>query len=374
MTDALVIGGGPSGAALAIRLAATGREVVLLERSMGPVDKVCGEFLSGEAVTSLVSLGIDLRGLGAVAIDALRLSVGNKVSAISLPFRAISLSRRTLDEALLRRAVRAGAVVRRGMKVNDISRLGSLWSARTAEGVEFAGRNAFLATGKHDLRSHRRPASRQDDLVAFKLHWQLTPKQSAELQGHVELVLFRGGYAGLQLIESGRANLGLVIDRRRFHKLGQRWEAVLESMRAESPLLDARLADAVRCFKRPLALSAIPNGYVRDQADGIWRLGDQAAVIPSFTGDGMSLALHSADLAASTYLRGGSAYQYQKRYANDVSHQVRRATMLSRALLRRPGQLALSMAARLWPSLITAIASHTRVSDRAIARAHWSPT
>jgi flavin-dependent dehydrogenase len=374
MTDALVVGGGPSGAALAIRLAASGRKVVLLERSTGPTDKVCGEFLSGEAVTSLVSLGLDLRGLGGVTIDALRLCVRDKVSAVALPFRAISLSRRTLDEALLRRAIRTGATVRRAMKVNHISRLGSLWSARTTDGVEFAGRNAFLATGKHDLRSHRRPVGMQDDLVAFKLHWQLTAEQSAALHGHVELVLFRGGYAGLQLIESGRANLGLVIDRRRFHALGQCWERVLESMRVESPLLDARLTDAVPCFKRPLALSAIPYGYVRDQADGIWRLGDQAAVIPSFTGDGMSLALHSADLAASTYLRGGSAYQYQKRFAHDVSRQVRRATILSRALLRGPGQLALSMAARLWPSLITAIASHTRVSDRAIAHAQWSPT
>jgi flavin-dependent dehydrogenase len=372
MTDALVIGGGPAGAAIATRLATTGRDVVLLERTVGPVDKVCGEFLSGEAVASLASLGLDLRALGGVEIETVRLCVGARVTPIPLPFRAASLSRRILDEALLARAAAAGTTIQRGTKVNGLSRVGMRWSARTAAGVEIAARSVFLATGKHDLRSHKRPAGGQDDLVAFKLHWQLTAKQMAELDGHVELVLFRGGYAGLQLVESGRANLGLVIQRRRLHALGHRWDRVLAAIRSESPHLDTRLTDALPCSKRPLALSAIPYGYVRDHADGVWRLGDQAAVIPSFTGDGMSIALHSADLAASTYLRGGSADEYQERLAHDVGRQVRMATALSRGLVRWPGQHALSMAVRVWPSLMVAIASHTRISDRALGRAQWS--
>ncbi len=372
MTDVLVVGGGPAGASVATRLAATGREVVLLERSKGPVDKVCGEFLSGEAVASLTSLGLDPRALGAVAIETVRLCVGDRVTSIPLPFHAISLSRRVLDEAMLDRAAAAGATIRRGMKVNALSRSGAVWTARMPDGVEVAGRNVFLATGKHDLRSHRRPSGASDDLVAFKLHWQLTPKQMAELDGHVELVLFKGGYAGLQLIESGRANLGLVVRRRRLHALGNRWDRLLEAIRSESAQLDARLTDAIPCSKRPLALSAIPYGYVLDHADGLWRLGDQAAVIPSFTGDGMSIALHSADLAASTYLRGGTAYQYQERLAQDVGQLVRRAMILSRGLLRRPGQLTLSMAARMWPRLMVGLATHTRIPDRALARVNWS--
>jgi flavin-dependent dehydrogenase len=371
MTDVLVIGGGPAGASIATRLAATGREVVLLERSKGPVDKVCGEFLSSEAVASLTSLGLDPRALGAVAIETVRLCVGDRVTSIPLPFHAISLSRRVLDEALLDRAATAGATIRRGMKVNALSRAGAVWTARIANGVEIAGRNVFLATGKHDLRSHRRPSDARNDLVAFKLHWRLTPKQMAELDGHVELVLFQAGYAGLQLIESGRANLGLVVRRRRLHALGNRWDRLLEAIRSESPLLDARLGGAVPCSMRPLALSAIPYGYVLDHADGLWRLGDQAAVIPSFTGDGMSIALYSADLAASTYLRGGTATEYQERLAHDVGHQVRMSMILSRGLLLRPGQLALSRAARMWPRLMVGIASHTRIPDRALARLKW---
>jgi hypothetical protein len=85
----------------------------------------------------------------------------------------------------------------------------------------------------------------------------------------------------------------------------------------------------------------------------------------------MSIALHSACLAASIYLRGGGAIEYQKLLARDVGRQVRLATKLSQALVRRPGQLALAMAARVWPGLMATVASRTRVTDSAVARAQW---
>ena len=56
----MIIGGGPAGAAAAIVLATAGRNVTLLERNVGPADKVCGDFLSTEAVTMVETLGVDL--------------------------------------------------------------------------------------------------------------------------------------------------------------------------------------------------------------------------------------------------------------------------------------------------------------------------
>lgn len=371
MTEALVIGGGPAGAALATRLATGGREVTLLERCPDPVDKVCGEFLSAEAATYLGSLGLDLARLGAVAIERVRLCMGNHVTTVRLPFRAFSLSRRVLDEAMLLRAAAAGVTIHRGAKVIGLAREGAVWSARIANGSQVVGRSAFLATGKHDLRTHKRPAGGQDDLVAFKLHFRLAPEQTAQLERHVELVLFQGGYAGLEPIERSLANLCLVIRRRRLLELGQRWDAVLAAIRAESAHLDERLAGATPCWARPLALSAIPYGHVQGHAGGLWRLGDQAAVIPSFAGDGISIALHSAELAASIYLVGGGPNEYQARLAQDVRWQVRLATALSRALVQRPGQVALFLAARAWPNLMAAAAARTRVSDHALARVQW---
>ncbi len=377
MTGALVIGGGPAGAALATRLARAGRQVTLVERDAGPTDKVCGEFLSREAGLYLGSLGLDLPALGAVPVDAVRLCERGRVATVRLPFAASSLSRLVLDEALLGRAASAGTIVRRGVRVSELSPAGAGWTARLEDGTPVPADTVFLATGKHDLRGHRRPPGLQDDLVAFKIHWRLAPRQAAELERHVELVLFEGGYAGLQPIEAGRANLCLLVRRRRLVALGQGWPRLLAALRAESPHLDARLTGAKPCSVRPLALSAIPYGHVfrhvRRRTDGIWRLGDQAAVIPSFSGDGMSIALHSAELAAATYLEGGAPAGYQQRLARDVTGQVLLATLLSHGLVRRAGQAALGAAARLWPGLMSAVAIHTRVSDAALARTTlWS--
>jgi flavin-dependent dehydrogenase len=365
-----VIGGGPAGAAVAARLGRRGADVVLLERERGPVDKVCGEFLSREASLYLEALGVDLEGLGAVPIDTVRLCERDHVTAVPLPFSAFSLSRRALDEALLERAEAAGATVERGAKVTELVRAGARWSVALAGGTRIETDAVFLATGKHDLRGHRRPEGLQNDLIAFKLHVRLAPRQASELERHVELILFDGGYAGLQPIEGGRANLCLLVGRRRFRDAEQRWDELLATIRAESPHLDARLDGAEPCAARPLALSAIPYGHVRRHADepDLWRLGDQAAVIPSFSGDGMSIALHGAELAASMYLEGKSADAYQRRLARDVRGQVLFATALSHALVRRTGQLALGAAARLWPQLVSTVALHTRVSEAALSR------
>src|ERR1700685_1659747 len=115
--DNLVIGGGPAGAMVALRLASAGRNVTLFEKESGPHHKVCGEFLSREAVDYLHQAGIDPLELGANAISNLRLSAGNHLISASLPFQAISLSRRVLDAALLARAEDKGCDILRGTAV-----------------------------------------------------------------------------------------------------------------------------------------------------------------------------------------------------------------------------------------------------------------
>jgi menaquinone-9 beta-reductase len=369
MIDAIVVGGGPAGATIATRLAQAGRDVLLLEREKGPHDKVCGEFLSHDATSYLSSLGVDLPSLGAVPIHSVRLADRATLSTVKLPFPAFGLSRRVLDEALLARAVAAGATVRSGARVVELARQGESYRARLEDGTVLEAREAFLATGKHDLRGWKRPAGLQNDLLAFKLYFRLPAFQARRLAGHVELTLFDGGYAGLQPVEGDRANLCLLVRRERFAALGQRWDNLFSEIRVESPHLEARLRGAEPCWARPLALGAIPYGHVRREGAGPFRLGDQAAVIPSFSGDGMSIALHSAELAARAYLAGEDTDRFQKRLAHDVGGQVLLATSLSHGLVRRPMQAALSATAGLFPGMVAAVALRTRVSESAITRA-----
>lgn len=364
--DVVVVGGGLAGSAAAIQLARAGRDVVVIERTPHAEHKVCGEFLSGEALNYLEFLGIDAASFGAVPIGAVRLAGKGRLSEATLPFPALSLTRRRLDEELLRLAVNAGARVLRGCQVNGLDRQGAGWRA-VVEGAEpvFADA-AFLATGKHDLGGRPRPKGKQSDLVAFKMYWRLAPAQAAALDGHVELMLYRGGYAGLQPVEDGAANLCCLVERAELQRLGGRWEHLLAAMQQECGLLRERLRGAEALLERPLAVSAIPYGYVRAASDGVWALGDQAAVIPSFTGDGMSIALHSGCLAAAMHLAGESAEQFQEKLHGELSRQVALATLVSRGLVWPPARTFMIAVTSLRPRSLETVARRTRIPEAAL--------
>jgi flavin-dependent dehydrogenase len=364
-----VVGGGLAGASVAGQLASAGRDVLLIEREAGPHDKVCGEFLSREAQLYLQALGIDLAALGAVPIGSLGLAAGDRLVSTRLPFQAMSLSRRVLDEAVLAYARARGVRVQRGRRVTGAEIAMSGVRLRLEDGAVVTARTAILATGKHDLRGHARPAGRQNDLIGFKMMFTLTPRQRAALSGRVELLLFAGGYAGLQPVEGERANLCLLVRRDRFAAIGRSWGALLTAIGSETPLLAARLQDARPEWEKPLTIAGVPYGLVmRPPApDGLWRLGDQAAVIPSFSGDGMSIALHSARLAASAYLEGRSAAEFQARLATDIGAQVWRATWLSRIFVHRRPQRGLLAAARLLPAALNLGVALTRVPERSLS-------
>ncbi|MEW6438358.1 MAG: FAD-dependent monooxygenase [Pseudomonadota bacterium] len=359
----LVIGGGLAGAGLAVALASAGRAVVLIERETLPHHKICGEFISAEAMLYLRDLDLDLESLGAVGIGRVRLFAGERQATAALPFPALSLSRYVLDEALLSRAAACGVRIVRGHKVIRVARDDSCWRATLDDGSSIAAPEIFLATGKHDLRGWKRPPGAQNDLIGFKLHWRLTDAETQALRAAVELFLFPGGYAGLELVENGIANLCLVVRKREFFTFGQSWETFFAFLLKSCPYLRQRLTDAQPCWPRPLAIGAIPYGFVqRRGTEGLWRLGDQAACIPSFSGDGMSIALHSARLAAHYYLQGYDAGAFQSRLAQDVAHQVQRATLLSQMLLQPLGQKAGMAAIQRLPALLRVVARTTRIS------------
>jgi flavin-dependent dehydrogenase len=201
------------------------------------------------------------------------------------------------------------------------------------------------------------------------------------LQGHVEVILFPDCYAGLLLVEDGLANLCLLTFRDRLQRAGATWSGLLQDLERGSPHLRARLNGAMPRLKRPLAISRVPYGFVHaptpNDATAVFRLGDQVGVTPSFSGDGMSIALHSAAVAAEIYLAGGPARAYHRRMQRDIGGQIRWASALYRLGCWQLGQAALMRLGMTWPSGLRLAAKLTRVPRRALLPASpaeaWRP-
>lgn len=363
--DNLVIGGGPAGAMAAIKLAEAGRQVTLVEKESGPHDKVCGEFLSQEATRYLTGVSVFPADLGAQPISAVRLYSGSRFAEAALPFPALSLSRRVLDAALLARAATAGCEVLRGAAVDRLTLDEAGWRANLSTGTCVPAQSVFLASGKHDLHGWNRPRGAQSDLVGFKIHWRLSRAQIGGLRESIELFLFRGGYGGMLQIENETANLCLVVGRSKLRQHGN-WSALLATILSENRHLRRRLTGAEALHARPLAISPIPYGYLARPLDDLWRIGDQAAVIPSFTGDGISIALHSASLAAQMHLLGSRPREYIKSLHEQLRQPMRLATCLSRAMVTAPGRVAAPAVLSLVPGAMRFIAAATRVPRSAL--------
>jgi flavin-dependent dehydrogenase len=363
MTGIVIAGGGLAGAAAAAGLAQSGTAVTLIEREVLPVHKICGEFLSAEAQDYLARLGLDVATLGGAPISKLRLIRGAQMVSTELPFRAIGLSRFKLDEALLLHARHCGAELRRGHAVRGVASRGKL--ALDVEGSTLAPDVLFLATGKHELRGIKRVVPARKNLIGFKMYFRLRPQARMALEDHIELLFFTGGYAGLQMIEDGIANFCLLVDRDRYRLCGGSWATLLEYLKSASPVLAARLAGAEQVLAQPLAIYQVPYGFIHHSAPGdskaLFRLGDQACVIQSFTGDGMSIALHSAALAVQAVLRGEDAAAYHRQLARDIRGQIKRADMLYALMDNRLAQAGLFGITRLWPKSLKMAAYLTRV-------------
>jgi menaquinone-9 beta-reductase len=250
--------------------------------------------------------------------------------------------------------------------VRHILRVAGGWSVQVGDQTAAVAETVFLATGKHDLR-HMPRAGVAQGAIGMKMYFVLQPGASRTLERTVELTLFPGGYAGLQPVEHGHAVLCIAIRKHAFPAYGGGWSGLIAAISHRSRRFASMLAGAHALLPRPLAVAGIPYGYriTETPHDSLFRLGDQAAVIPSLTGDGMAIALHSGKIAADTWLAGGGSGSYQETIVGTLAPQMRLAGLLHHACMSGPIQSAAIRVTALFPALLQRAAAHTRLPGRA---------
>lgn len=356
----IIIGGGPAGSAAAIALAKGGAKPLLVERSVETGDVLCGGFLSWQSLARLKELGVDERALGGQRVTRVRIFCAKHVATSALPQPGMGVSRHRLDSMLLERAQQEGTAIERGTKV---TRVGDD-IVTTADGATLTSPALFLACGKHGMADHPRtppPRAASDPVVGLRLRLPASATLERLVDDAVELFLFDRGYLGLVRQEDGSGNFCLAVHKSRLAEAGGRPEALFAAWGAECGPLGERLACGAAT--EPVdAVAAIPYGWMaRVGAPGLWRLGDQAACIPSLAGEGMGVALASGMSAAQSHLAGGEAAVWQRSFARQVAGPMRLANA-AWAMAENPRTNGTATALLGFaPSLVRVMARLTRV-------------
>jgi flavin-dependent dehydrogenase len=125
-----------------------------------------------------------------------------------------------------------------------------------------------------------------------------------------------------------------------------------------------RLAGAQPLLARPVSVTHIPYGFIRRTSEnGLYCIGDQAAVIPSFTGDGISIALHTARCAVAAYLDGQQAPAFQAQLRSALQAQMRLAEFAADGLNNSLARAVLPFVLRIWPDVMRVTARLTRIAQ-----------
>jgi flavin-dependent dehydrogenase len=352
-TDILILGGGPAGSAAAITLARAGARPLVLERQRETGDAICGGFLSWQSLAALERLGVRVSGARATEV---RLFSGTRSARASLPHPALGVSRRQLDSAMLRQAEAQGAAVERGIHAREAD-----GRRIRADAEEFVPERLLLATGKHDLRGLARPKPGTDPALGLRVRLGPAPRLSKLIGGAIELHLFDRGYAGLVLQEDGTGNLCLAVRKSRLSEAGGP-ASLLDEIGREVSALGERLA-WLNADAPVDAIAAVPYGwYTGETSEGIYRLGDQAGVIPSLAGEGMGIALASGILAGEAIMRAAAAEDFQQRLARRTLRPIAIASALLAAAERPGSASALVWLMKMAPGLASLLAKATRVS------------
>ena len=295
-TDVVVVGAGPAGSSVALRLCRAGIGVVLLERKRFPRDKVCGEYLSPAALAALAELGVGRRvsSLGHPIRRVALSAFGSGPVIMSLPAGgALALSRAELDSILRDAALAAGAEPLDGV-FRDLRDEGAGWrvsyrdgsgaerhcTARAVVGADGAWSNVARSAGlSGDARRTGRWAVgghvRSDEARADTL----------------EMFVGAGGYYARNPLGGEYCNSMLVMPK-----------PVADDARADAivdEVTEGRYRFEGASLVKRVAVGPLRYAPHAVAAPGVTLTGDAAGMLDPFVGQGVAVALESSVTCAA---------------------------------------------------------------------------
>ena len=393
--DALVVGGGPAGSTAAILLAREGWSVAIVEKSVFPRRKVCGEFVSASNMPVLDELGIgpDFRGMAGPEIR--RVGLFARGSATDAPMPEMTshadgwgraLGRERLDLLLLEQATRAGVQVwqpYRVMRVYDSNGSPTCHVAAAGRERVLRARVVIEANGSSEpfpaSRSSRTPFY-PSDLIAFKANFT----DCGLPTDLMPLLAFPGGYGGMITRDGAQVCLSCCIRRdmlsgcRKQYPHLRAGDAVLKHIQRTTSGAREALTGSQR-IGAWLAYGPVRPGIRQEDTPGRFRVGNAAGEAHPIIAEGISLAVQSSyllakHLVAQQDLAGGkrqlrsAARAYRRAWKTSFATRVRASRLFAQLAMNREASLLLSPVLERYPKMLTigaALSGKTRASEPA---------
>ncbi len=311
--DVIVVGAGPAGSAVAYYLATAGLDVLMLEKSSFPREKVCGDGLTPRAVKALTGMGVPIaEGDGWLRNKGLRIIGGggrielNWPDLSSYPGYGLVRSRTDFDEILARHAEKAGARLLQGVNVTGPvidDRTGRIIGVTAKDGRTFLGRMVVAADGNSSRLSVAMGLHKRDDRplgVAVRTYYTSPRHDDDYLEAWLDLwdgESLLPGYGWIFGMGDGTSNVGLgllntstgfgEID---YREMLRKW---LAGMPAEWGFTEENRTQPVRGAALPMGFNRTPH-YTK----GLLLVGDAGGMVNPFNGEGIAYALESGEIAA----------------------------------------------------------------------------
>jgi len=306
--DVLIIGGGPAGSSAAIELAYGGMNVAVAEKRSFPREVLCGEFLSGEVARAIRRFGLydEFLALRPNRITAFAFIPENGIQiAHRLGFEAWALKRSLLDRMLLKKAEAVGATVIQPAEVISVHRLDGGYKIlyRTPEYQESLSAEIVVAAyGKQnplDKSLERSFVSHNPSgMSGVKYHVHRNAFREFP-DGDIRIFASQGIYCGINRISEDEATLCFLTDQSEgtrhptdaLARLLQKNKSFRGLFQKDLPLELGKI--------QPFGTGNIFFGRKNVIENGIYMIGDAAALIAPFVGDGIGMAIESGHLVAS---------------------------------------------------------------------------
>jgi len=294
------VGGGIAGLTTAIHLSKFKQSVLLIEKNSYPKHKVCGEYVSNEVIPYLNFLGIYPIKEGAKKISKVQISTikGNLITG-ELPLGGFGISRFFFDSLLLKKASFNGVKVLKDT-VNFISYKNGVFFIKTKNSKSYKSKITIGAFGKRselDQKMKRKFIQNKSPYLAVKLHVKGNFPDNM-----IGLHNFNGGYCGVSKVENNSINLCYITDYKSFKKF-KNISTFQKKVVYKNKHLKKIFEQSTSVFEKPLTISQISFESKRPVENHVIMCGDTAGMIHPLCGNGMGMAIISAQLASNLILQ-----------------------------------------------------------------------